>query len=67
MPKKEPKNCWEFMYCPPEARKECVAYTMKRGRKCWLVASVMCPRVKRDFQHCWECPWFKKLNPDYNS
>ena len=64
MKRKEPQNCWEFMNCPEDVRMKCIAYIMDKGKKCWAVATAMCPRVKRDFQHCWECPWFKKLNPN---
>ena len=62
------KNCWEFWDC--KVKETCPAYTTDSGRECWYVAgslskSPKCPKVKNMFKACWECPWFKKLNPDF--
>ena len=71
MSKKEPQNCWEFWNCDISVRKECPAYTTDSGRECWYIAGSFhnypnCPKVKNKFKACWECPWFKKLNPDFD-
>lgn len=65
MNKEEAKNCWEFWNCPPEIRENCPAYQTNSGQECWLVAKDFCPRRKTKYKHCWECPWFQKLNPDF--
>ena len=65
MNKKESENCWEFMDCPEEVRDNCPAYKLNKGRMCWAVAAYVekgCPKLKRDFEYCHECPWFKKCN-----
>jgi hypothetical protein len=63
--KEEAKNCWEFWACLKEIREKCPAYLTNSGRECWAVAENYCPRIKRKFKHCWDCPWFKKLNPGF--
>lgn len=69
MPSKSPKNCWEFMGCDKKARGKCPAYTTDSGKECWFVASHYkaggCPKAKGDYRNCFECPWFRKLNPSY--
>ena len=75
MGKKEPQNCWEYWKDTKETRENCPAYKTNSGRECWLIASTKCPRVNQDkpncpkvdrgFKYCWECPWFKKLNPNF--
>ena len=66
---KEPKNCWDFFKC--KAKEKCPAYQNDAGRECWFIASSFCqsngcPKVKRSMSNCAECPWFKKLNPDFD-
>lgn len=60
---KEPQNCWDFWQDPKKLREKCPAYQTHSGRECWFVATEYCPRLKREFKYCWDCPWFKKLNP----
>ena len=57
--KKQPKNCWEFWKCPPKTRKDCLAFTTNAGQFCWFFKGLFSPKMKRDFQHCWECPWYQ--------
>ncbi len=69
MDTKEAQNCWEFMNCDTDVREKCPAYTTNSGRECWLVAGSFnkfpsCPKVVKKIMHCWECPWYKKLNPE---
>jgi len=70
MDKKEPQNCWEFWNCDINIREECPAYTSNSGKECWRVAghfvtkTKKCPKIMHEFKTCFECPWFKKLNPD---
>jgi hypothetical protein len=64
MTKKKPQNCWEFMKCDINVRKKCPAYTLNSGKECWFLASRFCPFLKEKFKSCFECPWFKKLNPN---
>ena len=64
----EPQNCWEFWNCQKEVRAKCPAYITDSGRDCFDLAENFCPRLKKEFKNCWECPWFKKLqlNPDFD-
>ena len=57
----EPQNCWEFWDCPAEIRDICPAFTTKSGRECYDLAKDFCPKLKKEFEHCWECPWYKKV------
>lgn len=60
----EHKNCWDFWECPEETRKNCPAYKTDSGRDCYDLAREFCPRLKVDFEHCWECPWYKKVKEE---
>jgi hypothetical protein len=74
MTKKEPQNCWEYWDC--EVKEQCPAYETNSGKECWHVASNACPLInqkkkgiikgKRAFDFCWQCPWFKKFNPNFD-
>lgn len=72
MKKELAQNCWEYWNCPLYARKKCLAYQTNSGRECWMIANFFTsnkthrPKVKRTFKYCWDCPWFKKLNPDFD-
>ena len=57
----EADSCWKFFNCPEETRNECPAYTTNSGEECFYLAKDFCPKVKEDFKHCWECPWYKKV------
>jgi hypothetical protein len=57
----EPGNCWEYWDCPKEIRENCPAYTTDSGKDCFNLAKDFCPKLKNDFDHCWECPWYMKL------
>jgi len=73
MNKAEAKNCWDFWDCDTTYRETCLAYKSEAGDNCWNVVgsftrhneACTCPKIGACFQFCWECPWFKKLNPDY--
>lgn len=75
MPTKQAKakTCWDFWNCKPERRDACLAFTTDSGDDCWnLVGSFTrhtdqchCPKQQTCFKFCWECPWFKKENPNY--
>jgi acid phosphatase class B len=72
MSKKGPRNCWEFWNCPKKVREQCPAYTSDSGSYCWFVAGhsvtklKKCSRLTKQFKTCFECPWFKKLNPKFD-
>ena len=72
MEKKEAQNCWEYWNCPKDVRDKCPAYTTNSGRSCWMVAGsftvgeTKCARVVHKFEYCWDCPWFKIANPDFD-
>jgi len=59
------QNCWDFFSCEEEQRKQCSAFNTDIGRDCWAIASSSKLVSKKDFKYCWECPWFKKINPDF--
>jgi hypothetical protein len=62
----ENKNCWEFWDCPKEQRDKCPAFLTYNGRECYNFAENYCPILNnKGFRRCWECPWFKKISPDF--
>lgn len=69
MAAKPPETCWDFWKCEKRVREKCPAYDTGSGKDCWMVADSFvnngCPRLKNSFKACWECPWFKKVNPDF--
>lgn len=60
------KNCWEFWDCNKSVKESCAAYVKGIGRECWIIAGTSgnkeCPRLKKGFKSCVECPWFGKMN-----
>ena len=60
----EHKNCWEYWDCKKEPRDDCPAYTTNSGDECFNVATNFCTKLNKDFKHCWECPWYKIVNPE---
>lgn len=65
--KKEAENCWDFLDC--KVKESCPAYVTDSGQECWLVAGSynrdpFCPKVVRKIINCWECDWYKKVNPE---
>lgn len=61
------ENCWEFFDC--KTKIECPAYKTESGGECWLIAgtfseSPSCPKIVYEYRACWECPFYKKKNPD---
>jgi hypothetical protein len=61
----EHQNCWEFFDCPEKVRDKCPAFLTYHGRDCFNFAENYCPRIYKGFDRCWECPWFKKIKPDF--
>ncbi len=60
-------NCWEYWDCLPERRNDCPAYKLNSGRSCFDLARNYCPRVGREYDNCWECPWYKIVKSDVKS
>lgn len=65
--KNEVKNCWEFWGC--KTKEKCPAYITDSGAECWMVTNPRnnnsdCPRTSDKIEHCWECEWYKKFNPE---
>jgi hypothetical protein len=61
---KEKFNCWEFWDCPKEERDNCPAFLTSHGMDCYDFAKNYCPKIDRGFQHCRECPWYKKIKKE---
>jgi len=59
-------NCWEHRDCPSNVKSKCQAYQTDSGNECWFLAKEFCPSLKDNFNNCWECPWFKKMNPNFD-
>ena len=57
----EPENCWEFWDCPNEERDDCPAFLTYHGMDCYAFAENFCSKTDKGFQHCRECPWYKKI------
>ncbi len=68
---KEAKNCWDYWDCSLDARKKCNVYIYGSGNYCWMFESIylkkheQSPKLKYNYENCWECPWFKLLNPKF--
>ena len=60
----ECKNCWEFMKCPIGIRNRCIAYTLDSGKECWFMANLDKGCLAKKGKSCFDCPWFKKNNPE---
>ena len=63
---KEPQNCWEFWNCPQETKENCLVYIRNLGKSCWTAPYSCSGSIKKDFQKCLECQWYKKLNKKEN-
>lgn len=64
----EPQNCWEYWNCEKEAREECLVFHNSFGKECWLMTEICrkhesSPKFKKKLKDCFDCSWFKKLNP----
>ena len=66
MVNKKPKSCWSFWNCPKDIRKKCPAYTADLNKEYIYPTHDFRARVKRDFDFCVECPWYKKNTPNIN-
>ena len=62
----KPLNCWEFWKCNNSERKKCAASETISGRDCYNLTANFQPPGKRDFQYCWECPWYRKISTTFN-
>ena len=62
-----PDNCWEYWDCTKDVRDVCPAYTLDSGMDCFDLAKDFCPKLEKEFKHCWECPWYKKIKSDTES
>ncbi len=65
----EPRNCWEFLDCPKEFRNKCEVYIHNFGNTCWFITGNF---EKGDYGYneyggCFNCPWYKKNNPDWET
>jgi hypothetical protein len=59
------QNCWEFMECPIKTREQCLGYSLNMGKGCWFICQVNKGSIAgRIGDGCFNCPWFKKNNPD---
>jgi hypothetical protein len=57
----EHKNCWEFWNCSEKIRSKCPAFLTYHGMDCFDFAENDCPKIEKGFNHCSECPWYKKI------
>ena len=61
------QNCWDFWNCSHEVRDDCPAFLTYHGMDCFDFAENYCPRIIAEFQDCRECPWYKKIKPDFDA
>ena len=57
-----PDNCWEYWECPKEMRDIWPAYVLDSGKNCFNLAKDFCPKLEKDFKHCWEYSWYRQIN-----
>ena len=68
--KETANNCWEYWDCPKDVKEKCPAYTTNSGKECWMLTihfttqETNCPKTTHKYKYCWECPWYKKMNPE---
>ena len=60
------ERCWEFMNCPQDIRKECVAYESDAKEPCWVLNQAMGRDGCAILNTCKRCPWFLKNHPNLN-
>jgi len=69
---KKADNCWECLNCSDDIKSSCLAFKTKSGKECWMIVGsfttieARCPGLVHKYKYCWECPWFKEMNPDFN-
>ena len=58
------KNCWSYMKCPEEIKKNCKVYKKDIGKECWffMEEDETDSFLYKKYKDCINCPWFKKLN-----
>jgi hypothetical protein len=61
---KEVESCWEYWNCPKEVRNDCPAFLTYHGTDCYDFAENYCSKGDKEFKHCRECPWYKKVKQD---
>jgi hypothetical protein len=61
----KPLNCWEFWNCPEEVKNGCPAFITNYGIDCYDFSENYCPRAEKNFRHCRECPWYKKIQSEF--
>ena len=60
------QNCWTFMKCPDDTKYKCNAYRMNIGKECWFEYDIEKATIREKMkENCFDCPWFKKNNPNY--
>jgi hypothetical protein len=61
--KKEAQNCWEYWDCHKDTKTKCPAFKIDAGTLCVYTTLNYRPIAKRDFDSCFDCPWYKKITP----
>ncbi len=56
-----PDNCWVYWECPKEMRDIWPAYTLDSGKDCFNLTNDFCPKLEKDFKHCWEYSWYRQV------
>jgi len=60
------EHCWEYMNCPQDIRKECLAYESDVKESCWVLNQVGGRDGCSILNTCKRCPWFLKNNFNLN-
>jgi len=60
-------NCWDVLNCPEDRKKECPAYQMGRGDKCWILTGTLCRGEKQGtmiekMANCKKCEFYARAN-----
>ena len=56
--------CWQHVECPPSQRRQCPAFSIGRGRLCWMIAARHCSNRQGADPHqmpCLSCPVVQRL------
>ena len=57
----DPENCWDYKNCPSGVRKDCIAYKLGLGSKCWEVSRY---GLEKNLPYCPRCTWYLKLHEE---
>lgn len=58
------QNCWDFMKCDDNSKKDCSVYINKEGKRCWIMTGTKCHgksqnNIMEKMICCHKCEFYK--------